>query len=447
MNLTKPIYTNLIPVLLTMGLYGCGDDNLDPNAINAPNTYEFESHFSPGESSVDFTNSSTTLLLIQEVDHLLSSSYLQEYGALHGKEETLSLINRVYELGNVEGNSGNLSTTNIYDEESTSPTPISGIELDESSDYSQLPHQISLKNALMEVNETMDVADIQWMDDLVQSSFNRLSELASDSNEQTNYYYQLVDHKTRVISFLKAAIPYHQVTNILLSDAALTVDNDAPMAGKNYSQLEHNWDLAFGLSGSIVNLKLLEPSEIVSRYSQSWPTVNDALHNRTDSIMFEAALRDSFSPLSSTSLALDIQQQFLNGRTIIQAMQKTSIPEEEIELTQQLTDVRNNLFYTWERGLVSALFSYLNATANLSTTPDNTDYMIVWSQLYAYARVLSINPNKTLSSDLIADLRSAIGTRPHDNKGTSVDFRVELFKVRNQIASEFNIEEDVYLSW
>ena len=136
MIIKKSVPFKVLPLAIAVSLAGCGDDNLNPDALNAPETYEFESKIQPGLSTVNYREATTRLMLIRELNHLIKSDYLQAYGENNTHEDVVNLLNRYYTIG-TKANDQSLTSNNVYDEydpegiELSGPTPLKSIELGE----------------------------------------------------------------------------------------------------------------------------------------------------------------------------------------------------------------------------------------------------------------------------------------------------------------------------
>ena len=117
-TLFKKVALISLPLLLT----ACGDDDLDPDSINAPDVYNFTSLTDPSAvSSVDYKEATTRLVLIEELNYLIGSQYFLEYAESHGKDDAIILLNRAYTEGTKSSFINNLASVSLYTGNSNPP--------------------------------------------------------------------------------------------------------------------------------------------------------------------------------------------------------------------------------------------------------------------------------------------------------------------------------------
>lgn len=441
-RLRKAIFLSL-PFVFSMGLAGCGDDNIDPDTIGAPNTYEFSRN---GVSSVDYSDASTFLILIKELESLIESNYLQEYGEDHNKDEIISLLDRIYEGGTIQSYQDNLVATDLYSN-NTSATPIQGFILDNDAYFSDIKENINIKNKLPDEND-------QKAAGVIASGFIALADLALDDDPQSKFVKSNIDHQARIISLLRVGIPYFTITQLLKN---LEADNTTLLSGTQYTQLEHNWDTAFGLSGSSINLKQLSPDTIVTQHNQQQVDLSALLTNKTDSLVYKAALIDQTSILSATNMAQSIHQSFLNGRTLISKLQDPNNSQDDtIELNNALVTERNTLLSQLEGVIIAITIAEINNTVTLSRFAEaypslySKLYSKVWARLHSYSRIIGYNPQHAFSEKddiTLLELNAAIRTSPPFNKSIINDFNTELLRLRDVLNSKTKFSSELIESW
>lgn len=446
-KLRKAISLSL-PFMFIVGLTGCGDDNIDPNNIGAPYHYEFTSTTQPEQSSVEYNQASTYLILVKELEHLIESEFLQTWGDTHSHTEVMSLLNRIYAGGTVSSYLDNLVATDLYSD-NTSATEITGFTLSETSNYSQLSTDTNIKSWIPGFEIPLETEElITWPNNLITSTFTAISGLAIDKDPTTQYENQTRDHLAITMGLLRVGVPYFLISNHLISDNKLTLDNTLSVDGENYTQLEHNWDLAFGISGSTLNLKSLTSETVLQHHSKDWKNLDELLESKTDSLLYYAALLDANSLNSSSNFAKTIQQHLLNGRTIIKLMQAA---DADIPLLQsRLKEEQTLLLLELEKTIGSLVMAQINDTYNLSSFTDTaieTSYFSAWSKLYAYSKILKLNPSKSISDETLEALETVVHTSPNTNLGSSKKFRAELLRVRDVLADEIKIDRDTAANW
>jgi len=385
----------LTPFTLPFLLAACGDDNLDPNAINAPDMYEFASLTNPSSvSSVDYREATTRLVLIKELEYLIGSDYLQEYGAdlNNSKEDVVLLLNRIY-----EGGSSNLSENNLYGP-STTVTTIKGINFtsDNTPDFSDasLMTNINIKDA---VSAKDNVQIQEW--------FEHIATLAVDQDADTRFISNGFDYQALVNGYLSVVMPFNQVNNIYLATNNLATDNSREISDLPYTQLEHNWDLAFGYFGTLASGQKSSLQNII---------ISNGSVDNLDSYAFDfaaaTAQRDLNSPFRDVTFSQSIMHHFLNGRATI------SLNEEHNYFPEQNTLINNHaekILYNWERALAATLIYHIENMINNRYITDQYDYH--WAMMNSYTQAIASNENSLISAELIATLTNNKAAFPQDS--------------------------------
>lgn len=450
----KNLPFKVLPLALAVALGGCGDDDIDPDGINAPNNYEFISSLD-GKSSVEYKQASTYFILVKELEHLIKSDYLQTLSSTYNYTQLIALLNRVFEGGTISNYQDNLVSTDLYST-NTSATQITGFTLTNSSDYSELSADINIKDWLpSSILPLLDESDPTWSARTITNAFTAIASLANDGNEDTKYIdeNQNRDHLSIILSLLRVGIPYFYLTNHLLTDTQLSANNSTTLVGKNHTQLEHNWDMAFGFSGSTADLKSLTEVMITDRHHSEWVNLSELLTYKTDGLLYYAALVDQNSQHSSTDFSKQTQQQLLNGRTLIKEMQSSDVDTTTHKET--LIQVRNKLLFNLEQIVTALAMAQMNDTIQLSyyIGPDYEGtslqhaYFSAWSKLYVYSQVLELNPFNHLSEQLTDELTSIVSSSPNMNSGMIKQFRTDLAEIRDRLAEEVKIDKGTAASW
>ncbi len=476
----------LTPFTLPFLLAACGDDNLDPNAINAPDVYEFASLTDPSAvSSVDYREATTRLVLIKELEYLIGSDYLQEYGTdvNNTKDDVISLLNRVYEGGTTLTYANNLIDVNLYNNTSTA-TSIRGMDLKSGldqlqQDFSQLEPNTNLKSHMAGLNNNKlfmlnpidkeSIVFIGWglplttdhnliPDRLIQSWFESIATLAKDGNPDTKYSNGSLDFQALITVFLMGSINYYQATNIHLNaNLGLLTDNtttsDAP-----YTNLQHQWDLAMGYYGASQNIKLLTNQQVIEQPDHDYNKDNkiDFFSEYNFKFSINSAARNAGSLLSNVNLSEKIIQAFLNGRELIDKELIHGYTDTANPLSTQVKQLKEQ----WEHSIAATLLHYLNTTANDSallklseSDPDTANeynrahHATQWSMLKAYTLILQFNSNGKLSSQDFIDIHSAIGQNPELKSGGINSYIKELFTAQALITEKFGFSIQDAENW
>ncbi len=467
MALLKKLTLLTLPIFLS----ACGNDDLDPNEIHSPDTYEFSSQTDPAaSSSVDYLEATTHLVLIKELQHLIGSPELQTVGTTQGKDAVIALLNKVYLDGTQY-----LSTTNIYNNQSE-PTPISGVSstlTKVQTDFSSLDSNINLKNKLPGVhadliyrgNEDASLGNlIGWnilhlddedtlLDTLIQNWFEKIALLAVDGDPTTKYIKTGLDYQNLVGSLLVGAIPYYQATQTLLNTTnGLIAENSSQTS---YTDLQHNWDLAFGYFGAHRQYKLQSKQLNATQFEFDSNDDNqlDLLSELNFTYASNAASLDFTSPINTVTFSIDINQAFLNGRQIINDNLNNTTTNNG-DFHKALIEQANIITGSWERVIAAQLIHYLNLNATdvlyygQIESYDNR-YAKNWAFVKGYALALQFNPNSIVTEDELIDLHILIGQQPEVRTDPSRlrAYSNNLLIARNKLESIYSFTNSDVLAW
>ncbi len=466
----------LTPFTLPFLLAACGNDDLDPSDLHTPDTYEFSSLTVPSaESSVEYKEVITRHILINELNHLIGSEYLQTVGATQGKDAVIELLNRIYKIG-TKDQLNNLVSVNLYDAESADATPINGTPLLSGlallqTTFSDLSPNINLQDVMPgiaydlpyrdEFNadfgeligwEKFDVGDEDLLPDaLIQHWFERIATFASDDDDSTSYFEANLDYKTLIVQFLSATLSYPQVATFHLNEQQGLVAENSNI-GQPYTNLQHQWDLAFGHYGLARDAKSLGASQISEQAD------NDSNGDGTIDLYAEysyafaqhAALKDMQSTFVDTNFSTKTVQAFLTGRQLIDLnySDSTQIHNFRSKINEQASNILTN----WENSLIATMVQNINALSKsvsyveLAPSLEQT-YATQWANLKATALSLQFNENSPLGEDKLEALHSYIGSSPIIMRAGIPYYTTDLFDARTLLQSQFNISQDNINAW
>ncbi len=471
----------LTPFTLPLLLAACGNDDLAEFSVQAPDTYEFSSLTDPSApSSVDYKEATTRLMLIKELEYLIGSDYLQHVGHNSGKEAVLDLLNAIYQ-GGTKTNVTSLVNSNIYDkydpenEEEPGKTAIRSIELETGdsllqASFDDLTKGINLRDImpgkgtpLIHQENSKDLF-VGWSpgnkdqgdmpDYLIQTWFTGIAGLAVDSNAEgeadlSTKYYSVMDFKQLITTFLRGSIGYMQSASIHLDfENGLAASNNSDVTTP-YTNLQHQWDMAFGYFGSPTNANLLELTQL--KGTAYFDANNDNSIDLTSEYNFyfsdNAATRDADATLFDTRFHRNIQSGFLAGRALIdyQVYDKSLDPD---SLKIELSQIKNDILDTWETSIAAKMIHHINIIAVVAPKWElseiyNSSYLYHWSELKALATILQFNANSKIDIETLKDIHSDIATQP--NKTNVINtFLKKLFKLREALTTTYNFSlEDI----
>ncbi len=465
----------LTPFTLPFLLAACGNDDLDPSDLQTPDTYEFSSLTDPSaESSVEYKEVITRHILIKELDHLLGSEYLQTIGATQGKDAVIELLNRIYKVG-TKDQANNLVSVNLYNEQSEA-TPINGAPLLSGltllqTTFADLSPNINLQDLMpglaydlpyrAENNadfgeligwKKYDVADEDLLpDNLVQYWFERIATFASDGDDATSFFEANLDYRTLIVQFLSATLSYPQVTTFHLNEQqGLLAENSN--TSLPYTELQHQWDVAFGHYGLARDAKIIGASQISQQADNdsNGDGAIDLYSEYSFSFAQLAALKDMQATFVDTNYSTKTVQAFLTGRQLIDLnySDNTQIHNFRAKINTQAS----NILINWENSLAATMVQNINAlsqSVNYVGLSANLEqiYASHWASLKATALSLQFNKNSRFSEANLILFHSHLGGGPIVDRTRIPYHTSDLFDARLLLQAQFNISEDNLNIW
>lgn len=464
MTLKKSLPFKALPLALAIGLVACGEDNLNPDALNAPSTYTFDSKTQPGVSTVNYQEATTRLILIEELNHLIQSDYLQTLGENSTYDDVLSLLTRFYTIG-TKTHSDSLSTKNVYDEydpqalEAVGATPLKSFDIGENqvliqADFSDLAPNINLQDKIIGLNTPLALRNevdeefgqffgwrnyhtsngdpipnrvvIEWLEIIAQ--------LATDGDPETKTISNNTDYGTLLHSFLMTSVVYAEVTNNLLNTSKLDIDN-SPSDDVLQTPLEQQWDLAFGYFGAARDLDY-------THLSESDSSSLDVFENANFNLPIMSMYFDEKSPLSDITLTKDIMQSFIEGRYLISEQVDVSAIEKRAE----------TIIKTWEKILVAQVLRKMREISFFAPIIDidnsfKTAYISAWSEMKALLIGLEFNPYSSLTFEEFKDIHTQLqSTIPMTDSAIS-NFTQRMKDVSELLQERFHYSDANVGSW
>lgn len=204
---------------------------------------------------------------------------------------------------------------------------------------------------------------------------------------------------------LMGAMMLDQISNVYLGTEKMSADNKAIVSGKNYTQLEHHWDEAYGYLTRNEYFPKADPND-ASKWLESF------LGNY---------VRQVKAPYGDPSA---VYMAFLKGRAAIVNNDLTTRDE-------QIATIRQSL----EKAIATIAISYLNKTKTATSTGAKF-HSLSEGVGFVYALRFAHNPkiNKTLSNQLLDILTS----KPNGFWDLTDE---DLNQVRDQIADAFGIDK------
>ncbi len=464
----------LTPFTLPFLLVACGNDDIDPTDRYIPETYEFRSLTDPSAvSSIEYKDVITRHILINELDNLIGSQYLQTVGVTLGKDAVMELLNRIYKIG-TKDQPNNLVSVNLYSEQGEA-TPINGTPLLSGlpllqTTYADLSPNINLQDSMPgiayelpyknEINTDFgelvgwrknEVVDENLLaDTLIQNWFEEIATLASDDDDATRFIRSTFDYKTLIVQFLSATLFYPKVATFHLNEQHGLLSSNTN-TNQPYTELQHEWDLAFGYYGFSRDAKAIGINQIAKQAdndSNSDGTI-DLYAEYNFPLAQQAALKDTQATFADTNYSTKTLQAYLTGRQLIDLhfTDNTEIENFRAQINVQASDVLIN----WENSQIATLVQYVNSAA-LSTKFIEVPlfeslYATNWANLKALSTSLQFNSNSQLSSEDIVELSNHIGDAPIFNKTQIANHLKSLYSARTLLQTRFNLSEENMNVW
>ena len=460
---------------LTLCLSACDEDNTDPFAITAPDSYAFEVQTEGRNiNSVDYTEASTRLALIKELSYLISSDYLQQVGENQGSEAVLALLNTIYEGGTFTNQTSlvNSNIYNLYDpdnQQDDGPTPILGLVDDNSlleiKTFDQLAPNVSLKSIMPGIGAPLiqekdgikrfvgwtflDVAFEDTPDYLIQKWFAAIATIASDGDTTTKYINTL-NYKVLIENFLMGSIAYLQSINIHLGNEIGLSSGLEQDTQSGTSPIENHWDMAFGYFGASINANQLDIPELSSTGAQD--ANGDGLIHYSGEYQYNfaqnAAKRDQDSIYSSTRFFRDINQGFLMGRSYL-ANPYGNLTEDQI--INYVVNEKNTISQQWDASLAAKAIAHTNAIGAIASLWDVSPvydhiYIEQWSELKSTLLIMQYNSNTKISLEKLESFQQDVGIKP--NKSANINlFLNKLFDMREELQDLYEFSDEDTENW
>lgn len=207
---------------------------------------------------------------------------------------------------------------------------------------------------------------------------------------------------------LLGAVMFDQIVNGYLGDAKQAVDNTQPVAGTNYTQLEHHWDEAYGYLTS----------------NSIYPKIK-ADGKKDERALGSYAYQDVTAEEAAKKTA-ELYLAFLKGRAAV-------VNKDDATRKQQIAFIRTTL----EKTLAKVTISYLKKTQDAIAANNFPDAVHSFGEgagfLYSLRFAHNAKINAAISDQLLTELLGG-------PKGFYSLTAAKLSSVRNQIAAAYGID-------
>lgn len=235
-----------------------------------------------------------------------------------------------------------------------------------------------------------------------------------------------IDMTELLQALFMTGISYAQVTDNLLDEGiGSDIDNNKRFNGtSHYTQLEHNFDQAFGYFGAARDYLDYTNEEIASQggrsdYQGNHDTNGDNLLDVMSEVNFGMAIEAAKRSLttaengSGPDFSKEIMEAFIAGRELIHSAEGNLTAAQQLELENH----RDTIVNTWEKALVATVIHYINKTtdalAKLNTEAFSYNEVVYYhSRMKGLALGIQFNPNAVLSETQFAELHGYLKLAP-----------------------------------
>ena len=427
-----------------------GDDD-DSAAAFVP-TYEFDSWYEAGESSVSNSGQMFRQVLISNIKAYVGdlTGKIDAPNSTFDESTVAAELNAHYNWnGDLLANPHGISTTpapsqTLYSDIHSSGKSLSGKIAGAASEEStqQCDWTTCFKG--------WDATGITNPDSLVQAWFDELQAAAvawdagtyaqdPDNNAVSGVHKTAGGHDLQQLlqKFLMGAVSFNQAADDYMDDATagkgLLADNTAAVSGKPYTALEHAWDEGFGYYGASRNNDAYTDAEVKASWcnDENGDGAIDLKKECNWAHSVNAAKRDigSAGGAAPTDFSAGAFDAFVAGRTLIHTANGALTTAQMSELETHRTNAINN----WERAIASTVVHYINDTlgdmakfgvtgqANADDNYSFDDHTKHWSELKGFALSLQFNPYSDLSDTDFEQLHTYIGMAPVLDNATQAE--------------------------
>ena len=445
----------------------CGSQ--DPTDPAPASTYQFESRFQPGESSVSYTGQIYRHALIEDLTGRIAGLTARiDDGTL---TPTTGAV--VAELDYFLSFDGQLAGNQAIG--------ISGPLAIEPGTYRDLSSSKDLVGKLAGNDPKGQHRDwstdfVGWNEggvttpeSLVRWYFAQIEALAIDRASGRNVMgpggeavssvsvdAQGRDYRQLVQKFLGVAVAFSQGADDYLDDdtdgKGLRLDNTKADGDKPYSALEHQWDEGFGYFGAARNFGDYTDDEIAGKGGRpDWQGHHDTNGDGRLQLVSECNFGHSVNAAkrdrgSADSAKTDYTQQafdaFLAGRSLIAGADGALSAAQTAELAMH----RDRALDAWERAIAATVVHYVNDTLQDMAKFGTPDYDFEshakhWSELKGFALGLQFNRRSPVSAADFAQFHELVGTAPALPGAPSVDaYKTALLQARKLLRDAYGFD-------
>jgi hypothetical protein len=417
----------------------------DAGPLTVPATYEFESRFEAGRSSVAYSGQTARQVALRDLTTFIRGlTMLVDTGALVPAEgDIVAGVDLYFRDASLRADEpirlattpepalqathGELSTTaQLFDkvagnDASTDYVPFSVDAFRGWSDASLAAHGGSIETPsgfLVAVYSTLDhrafrrgEGDMQLVPGT--TTGERLPIHVTEEGLDLSQFSE----KT-----LLMAMAYHQAVDDYLDDEAedtdkgLLADNEAQVMGQTYTNLEHQWDEGYGYFGAARDLSAYTNEDLLDGSPWRDTSVDGRIDFRSEinfAFVTYLARRDSTSAATArTSFLAEVDEGFRTGRAIITAAGGALTPEQLMQLRAQ----RDRVVQNWDAGMAATTIHYINRVIRMMLAMGTPEYnFLTHAAIWSEVKVFALGMQFHRASPILArfdELHTLLGDRP-----------------------------------
>lgn len=420
--------------LLSVTLVSCTDDPpvTTDDDVTVPSVYAFTSRFDSAKSSVDYGGQVVRNLLIQDI-----STRARGLATAGATPVTADELLALYDYSDA---------SNLQTSVPTGTIPALERSYSSISTGKNLSGKIS-GATLIGTGMTADQAVRAWIDSLarISSDPTRISTPMGNTTDAGVNLQEMLD------KVLNGAVGYYQATGVYLMNVLDKNNADRANGTAFHTEMEHNWDEAFGYFGAARNYDDFSDAQLSGAVDGYVMDVDgDGKIDYTSEFNFSiaryAAKRD-VGATTAIDFSGDLFKAFRTGRALISGL----------STREKIQEQRDIIARTWEKFVAASAIHYLNGTLeNLATlsdesVPSNTpSYNKEWSELKGFLYILQFNPLGAISTSELTELHTLVGDAPlYAEVGTepNTSYRTDLMTARTKLQTIFSFTTEDVENW
>lgn len=254
-----------------------------------------------------------------------------------------------------------------------------------------------------------------------------------------------VDRRQLLESFVRGAMGFSQAADDYLDNdiegKGLLADHSAVVEGKSYTELEHQWDEAFGYFGA--SRDYLDRGGVAVRGAHGFDTNGDGAIDVRSEWNTSWAVEAAGLATEDSDGGRRVFEALGAGRQII-ADASTSLTESEME---QLVALRDEAVLAWEGVIAARAIASLNAVLEAQSAAETEGYSFEvhaqhWAKLKGCTLGFQFNPDSRMSGSDFERLHELIGDKPAVDSASFAAYEIRLLEARSLLARTYELDEE-----